>query len=161
MKQIIQHGLLLVGLLLGLAFQTNAQSTLMTIYLNDGTERAYYMSEYDRVYFEDNDKLVVEMAVNTRSERYELADIRKITCAEIEGLSDETNSSVFLSPNPVHDVVILHNLSDRQNVSIYALDGRLVKSVEAIEDQPIDISDLAIGAYLVKSSTFTLKMIKL
>lgn len=161
MKHLFQRGLLLLALTVGLLFHLSAQSTLMTIHMNDGTERNYYMSEDDRVYFEGNDILVVEIAVNAKAERYNLADIRKITCAETVGVSEDTNTSVYLYPNPVHDVVILHNLSGQQAVSIYALDGRMLKSVEAIGGRPIDISDLPIGLYLLKSQSFTLKMIKL
>ena len=76
MKHLFQRGLLLLAFILGLAFHLTAQSTLMTIHMNDGTERNYYMSEDDRVYFEGNDILVVEIAFNAKSERYNLADIR-------------------------------------------------------------------------------------
>ena len=161
MKQIFQRGLLLVALTIGLLFHLAAQSTQMTIHFNDGTERTYYMSEDDRVYFEDNEALVVEIAPTAKSERFNLADIRKITCSETEGVSEETSTPIWLSPNPVHDFVILHNLSGRQPVSIYALDGRVVKSLEAIEGQRIDISDLPVGLYLVKTQSCILKMIKL
>ena len=161
MKHIFQRGLLLAAFILGLTFHLTAQSTLMTIHFNDGTERTYYMSEDDRVYFEDNETLVVEIAPTAKSERFNLADIRKITCSETEGVSEETSTPIWLSPNPVHDFVILHNLSDRQSVSIYALDGRVLKSLEATEDQRIDISDLPVGLYLVKTQSCILKMIKL
>ena len=161
MKHFFQHGLLLVVLTLGLVFHMSAQSTQMTIYMNDGTERIYYMSEDDRVYFEDNDKLVVEIAVNAKSDRFSLADIRKITCSETESISEETSTPVLLSPNPVHNFVVFHNLVGSQFVSIYGLDGRVVKSLEATEGQRIDISDLPIGLYLVKTQSCTLKMIKL
>ena len=164
MKSIFKHGLLLLAFTLGLAFPLAAQSTQMTIQMNDGSERTYFMSESDRVYFEDNETLVVEIAVygkDVRSDRFNLADIRKITCHETEGVSETSNTSVFLSPNPTHDAFMLHNLQGKQSVSIYALDGRLVKSAEVSEDQLIDISDLPIGLYLVKTESCTLKMIKL
>ena len=164
MKSIFKHGLLLLAFTLGLAFPLAAQSTLMTIQMNDGSERTYFMNESDRVYFEDNETLVVEIAVygkDVRSDRFNLADIRKITCHETEGVSETSNTSVFLSPNPTHDAFMLHNLQGKQSVSIYALDGRLVKSAEVSEDQLIDISDLPIGLYLVKTESCTLKMIKL
>ena len=161
MKQIFQRGLLLLVLTIGLVFHLAAQSTLMTIYFNDGTERTYYMSEDDRVYFEDNETLVVEIAPTAKSERFNLADIRKITCSETEAVSEATSTPLWLSPNPVHDFVILHNLSGRQPVSIYALDGRVMKSLETTEGQHIDISDLPVGLYLVKIQSCILKMIKL
>lgn len=160
MKRIIQYGLLLAAFTLGLFFNLEAQSTQMTIYMNDGTERIYYMTEDDRVYFEDNEWLVISIAP-TKSDRYNLAEIRKVTCSETEGMIEETDASVFLSPNPVHDAFMIHNLGDRQPVSIYALDGRLLKSLEASSDQPIDISDLPVGLYLVKTESRTLKIIKL
>ena len=164
MKSIFKRGLLLLAFLFGLAFHLAAQSTQMTIHLNDGNERTYFMNESDRVYFEDNETLVVEIAVygkNVRSDRFNLADIRKITCQETEGVTETSNASVFLSPNPTHDAFMLHNLNGRQSVNIYALDGRLVKSAEVSENQLIDISDLPVGLYLVKTESQTLKMIKL
>ena len=160
MKSIFKRGLLLLAFILGLAFHLAAQSTQMTIHFNDGTERSYYMSESDRVYFEDNETLVVELAP-TKSDRFNLADIRKITCAETEGVSEVSNASVQLFPNPSHDAFLLRNLNERQTVSIYALDGRIMKSFETTVDQWIDISDLPIGLYLVKTEHQTLKMIKL
>jgi len=160
MKSIFKRGLLLLAFILGLAFHLAAQSTQMTIHFNDGTERSYYMSEYDRVYFEDNETLVVELAP-TKSDRFNLADIRKITCAETESVSEDSNASVQLFPNPSHDAFLLRNLNERQTVSIYALDGRIMKSFETTVDQWIDISDLPIGLYLVKTEHQTLKMIKL
>ena len=175
MKSIFKRGLLLLAFLFGLTFHLAAQSTQMTIHLNDGTERiylmnesgnerTYFMNESDRVYFEDNETLVVELAVygkDVRSDRFNLADIRKITCQETEGVSETTNASVSLSPNPTHDAFMLHNLNGKQSVSIYALDGRLVKSAEVSENQLVDISDLPVGLYLVKTESQTLKMIKL
>ena len=160
MKSIFKRGLLLLAFLFGLAFHLAAQSTQMTIHLNDGTERTYFMNESDRVYFEDNETLVVELAP-VKSDRFNLADIRKITCAETESISETSNASVQLFPNPSHDAFLIRNLKERQMVSIYALDGRIMKSFETAGDQWIDISDLPIGLYLVKTEYQTLKMIKL
>jgi hypothetical protein len=160
MKSIFKRGLLLLAFTIGLTFHLAAQSTQMTIHLNDGTERTYFMHESDRVYFEDNETLVVELAP-TKSDRFNLADIRKITCAETEGVSEVSNASVQLLPNPAHDAFLLRNLKKQQTVSIYALDGRIMKSFETTGDQWIDISDLPIGLYLVKTEHQTLKMIKL
>ena len=164
MKQIFQRGLLLVAFILGLVFPLAAQSTQMTIHLNDGTERSYFMTESDRAYFEDNETFVVEIAAygkGVRSDRFSLADIRKITCTETEGLSEETNTPLWISPNPTHDAFKLHNLNGKETIRIYALDGRLVKSEEVVRDQLVDISNLPAGLYLVKTESCTLKMIKL
>ena len=161
MKRLFQRGLLLTALLLGLAFHLTAQSTQMTIYLNNGEEKNYLMTPSDRVYFEDNETLVVEFTVTMRSDRYNLADIRKITCAETVGVTETSGTTPFLSPNPVHDAFTLRNLNGEETIQIYALDGRLIKSMEVTSEQRIEISDLPIGIYLVKAGDQTLKMIKL
>lgn len=164
MKRIFQRGLLLAAFILGLAFHLAAQSTQMTIHMNDGTERSYFMAESDHVYFEDNETLVIEIAAydkSVRSDRFNLADISKITCTETEGILEETNTPLWISPNPTHDAFKLHNLNGKETIQIYALDGRLAKSAEVTVDQLVDISDLPNGLYLVKTESCTLKMIKL
>lgn len=164
MKRLIQHGLLLAALTLGPALHLTAQSTQMTVHLNNGSEHTYFMCETDRVYFEGNEALVVEIAAYGKdilSDRYNLADIRKITCAETEGVAETSETKLSLSPNPVHDSFMLRNLNGKEAIRIYALDGKLVKSVEASESQLIDIADLPWGVYLVKTERQTLKIIKL
>ena len=88
----------------------------MTIYLNDGAERTYFMTPSDRVYFEDNEVLVVETTVTMRSDRYNLADIRKITCAVTVGVTETSGTTPFLSPNPVHDAFTLRNLNGEETI---------------------------------------------
>ena len=165
MRRIFQRGLLLAAITFGMAFHLAAQSTTqMTIHLNDGDERTYYMTDSDRVFFEDNETLIVEIAVygkGVRSDRFNLADIQKVTCAELESISEISGVSLSLTPNPVHDAFFLHNLNGKEAIQVYALDGRLVMSAEVNEGQPIDISELPIGLYLVKTESCTLKMIKL
>ena len=160
MKQLLKRGLLLFALAIGICFHAAAQSTQMVVVMNDGTEQTYAMGESDRVYFEDNTYLVIDRLANNLV-RIRLEDIRKITCEEIVGLSESQANEVSIIPNPVHDVMILRNLDGPQTVDIYAIDGRLIKSFETAGDQVIDISDLTIGLYLVKTQLCTLKMIKL
>lgn len=164
MKHIFQRGLLLAAFCIGMIFHLAAQSTQMTIAFNNGHEESFVLTESDRVYFENNETLVVETASNDKdiqSDRFNLADIRKITCAETENLTEENYSNVFLSPNPVHNIFMLRNLNGKETLHIYALDGRMVMSVEASENQLIDISNLPTGLYLVKTEHQTHKIIKL
>ena len=161
MKQLLKHGLLLLVLAMGMCIHGAAQSTQMVVVMNDGTMQTYTMNESDRVYFEDNTFLVIERTSATNTVRIRMDDIRKITCEETVGQSENHLSEVSIMPNPVHDVMVLRNLDGLQTVGIYAIDGRLIKSFEANGDQPIDVSDMAIGLYLVKTPSCTLKMIKL
>ncbi len=154
----------MVALTLGPVFHLAAQSTQMTVHLNDGTQRTFNMSESNRVYFEDGETLVVETPSyhkGTLSDRFNLADIRKITCTETVGTTENPDLALSIFPNPVHDVLTFRNLQGKQTISIYTLDGRRMKAMEVTGNQAIDISDLPIGLYLVKTERQTLKMIKL
>ena len=161
MKRIFQRGLLLTAFIYGLFFRVAAQSTQIVVFLNDGTEQSYMMSEADRLYFEDNTKLVIEVGPTKSPVTIPLADIRKITCSETEGIAESPDLDLGIFPNPVHDVLTFRNLQGKQSISIYAIDGRRMKIIEATGNQAIDISDLPIGLYLVKTQSQTLKMIKL
>ncbi len=161
MKRLINRGLLLLALIMGMAFSMEAQSTQVIVTLNDGTEQSYIMVEADRMYFEDNTILVIEMGEYKNTVKIPLADIRKLTCLETEGTNENEATALSIFPNPVHDALVIRNLQGSQTVSIYALDGRLMKTFAASGEQAIDISDLAMGIYLVKTESATLKMIKL
>ncbi len=161
MKHIIQHGLLLTAFIFGLLFRMTAQSSQIVVFLNDGNEQTYNLTETDRLYFEDNTKLVIEQVSAKDAVSIPLADIRKITCNEYASLAEGNGQNPAIFPNPVHDVLTLRNLQGKQSISLYTIDGRLVKSMEVDENQTVDISDLPIGLYLLKTESCTLKMIKL
>ena len=161
MKRLINRGLLLLALIMGMAFSMEAQSTQVVVTLNDGTEQNYTMTESDRMYFEDNTILVIEIHEYKNTVRIPLADIRKLTCLETEGTNENEATALSIFPNPVHETLVIRNLQGSQTVSIYALDGRLMKSLEVSGDITIDIADWAAGLYFVKTQSSTLKMVKL
>ena len=161
MKRIFQRGLLLIAFILGLFFRMTAQSTQIVVFLNDGTEQTYNMVDADRLYFEDNTKLVIEQGAYKNTVRIPLADIRKITCSETVSTEENSDLALDIFPNPVHDMLTFRILQGKQTISLYAIDGRLMKTIEASDNQSIDISELPIGLYLVKTQTQTLKIIKL
>lgn len=154
--------MLLMALVLGMLFQLAAQSTQVVVTMNDGSEQTFFLTESDRVYFENNEKLVIEISDNAKtSTRIGLADIRKMTCGETVGTPENPEKTVAIFPNPVHDVLTLRNLQGNQAVSIYAIDGRLMRSMTVSSDQTIDVSDFPVGLYLVKIQYNALKMFKL
>ena len=113
------------------------------------------------MYFEDDQKLVIELIYTKDVVKFNLNDIRKITCHETESTTESAENQVSIFPNPVHNTLILRNLPGKQTVSIYAVDGRLMMTFKALGDQAINVSELPSGLYLVKTETQTLKMIKL
>ena len=136
MKRWNKKGLLLAMLAIGTVLRLSAQS-VVTVWMHDGTSQSFLMTETDRVYFSGNTYLMVEEDGNLTS--LMLDDIRKITCEEVEGLSEGQQPAVSLLPNPVHNLL----------------------TTEASEGQPIDVSGLAAGVYMVRTQSCTLKMMKL
>lgn len=161
MKQLFRRGLLLIMLTIGMVCGMTAQSTQMVVTMNDGSVQTYSMMESGRIYFEDNTYLVIEEGTGKAVVRILMSDIRKITCEEEVGLNENQAAEISIMPNPVHDVLMLHNLEGKQAVSIYAIDGRLMRTFEASGDEAIDVSAFPVGLYLVRTQSSTLKMIKL
>lgn len=164
MKRITKIALLTAIFLMGIFSQVAAQSTYvhLTITMNDGTEETYDMQSSSYMYFDDGGKLVItEGSEGMVTASYPLADIRKITCDELEGTPEDIDSGVVLFPNPTQNTVTFRNVRGKQNVKVYALDGRLVKSLQVIDNQIVDISDIPSGMYLVNISSNTYKMMKL
>ena len=164
MKQLINRGLLLIVLTLGLILRVAAQSTYvhLTITMNDGTEETYDMLNTSYMYFDNGEKLVITETIDkTTTVAYPLADIRKITCQEVEGLDETSSLDVAFFPNPVHDKVTFRNVRGKQTVKIYALDGKLIKATQIDDNQTVDVSTLPQGLYLVNVNYNTFKMMKL
>ena len=164
MKFSIKRAGLLLTFLIGMIFGLNAQSSNVRIVvtLNDGTEQSYDMTDNSRMYFENNSVLVIDQGIEALSlAKFPLANIRKIICDELVDTEEFPTVDMDIFPNPVHDVMTICNLTSKQIVNIYALDGRLMKSFEISGSQPVDVSDLPTGLYVVNINYNTYKMMKL
>ena len=163
MKHILKKVTLLAALVVGIAFPMAAQSTYvhLVITMNDGTEETYDMLYSSYMYFEEGEKLVITESIDGHTMvSYPLSSIRKITCHEVQGTIEDVELSIALYPNPAHDKVTFRNVQGTQTVKIYALDGRLMKTLQITEGQSIDISYLPAGLYLFNVGNHTFKMMK-
>lgn len=73
-----------------------------------------------------------------------------------EGVAEISDNSIQIYPNPTSDFIFIENIGT-QPVSIYSLDGRLVKTVEAAN--VIDVRDLENGMYLINIDGTTTKLV--
>ena len=162
MKQLFRHGLLLLVLTIGMACGMAAQSTQMVVTMNDGSVQTYSMMESGRVFFFFFSYLVIEEGIGKDVVRIPMSDIRKITCEEAVGLDENRTAGISIMPNPVHDLMVLRNLDGPQTISIYSIDGRLMKTFETSgNEEAVNVSEFPIGLYLIRTQSSTLKMIKL
>ncbi len=149
--------LLMAGCLIG----GMAQNVTLVVTTTDGTEHSYQMTNEGQLLFENNGELLTILDGTGATATYQLANIRKLVCAEYVGVSESISSGLQLLPNPTRDHFLINNLQNTCEARIYALDGRLVKSLTATEGMMVDISDLTSGMYLLHIDGQTLKLMKL
>ena len=83
----------------------------------------------------------------------------KRSLSEIVGIKEynETNR-IQVYPNPANDYLYIPVLSQKQNVTIYSMDGKCIRQMKIINNI-LDISDLKQGLYIIKLSENCTKMI--
>lgn len=65
------------------------------------------------------------------------------------GLNEVDKHSVFLSPNPVSNLIQIHNLNETYHYKIYDATGRLVKEENHQTDGVISLTELSSGVYVI------------
>ncbi len=63
--------------------------------------------------------------------------------------SENPANNIILYPNPSSDYVIIKNISNAQ-IEIYNSSGALMKEEEYFNNNPLQLSDIAIGKYIIK-----------
>jgi hypothetical protein len=67
------------------------------------------------------------------------------------GLQSFSQAGLLLYPNPASDKLFINALPENVVLAVYSLDGKLVKSYHLNQgDNQLDISELKVGAYLLK-----------
>ena len=127
--------------------------------LTNGQEQTFYLTEEDRFSFDGQESLVIHTQESTTS--IAIDDIRKIEFVDVTETQELTTGSPFFYPNPVKKTIILGNIDDNQIVSIYSLEGRLVRQLKANANEPIDLGNLPAGIYTLNVNDKNLKLLKL
>lgn len=155
-------GMAILGFLLALVLPSTAQTNInLVITKHNGEELSYQLTEESRVYFENGTHLVIE-AETGQVETLSLSEIRKLVCNETtDDILEQASAALQLFPNPSRNSFVVRGLLEKSPARVYALDGRLVKSLEASEGTVIDMSDMTAGMYLLSINGKTLKMMKL
>lgn len=76
-------------------------------------------------------------------------------------INTNTESSLFIYPNPTHDAFHINIVGEEQekdltelNVEIYNLTGELIQELKTEQNAPITIKHLKSGIYFIKGTTF-------
>ena len=161
MKRILRNKFLLVFAIMFIGNMLNAQQVEIhaVITKTDGSQLLYDLDENDRISFPNDEILVITQ--NGSDIQIPISEIRKVTFDEILATADNGTESISIFPNPVSNTFTISGINDFQQLSIYSIDGRLVKHDTVGSGQNIDISELPQGLYYVNINKQNLKLIKL
>ena len=74
-----------------------------------------------------------------------------------EGITEISNSDICIYPNPTSDFIFIENIEPQQ-VTIYSLDGKMIKTIE--NTNVVDVKDLNKGIYLINIDGKIIKIVK-
>ena len=154
MKKLLITVLLTIGLLSSIF----AQNVTFTVVKTDGTTIDHIMSSDAKIYYSDT-QLFIDSEDETFS--YNLSGLRKAYFTVMDNVEETDNQQLEIYPNPANDVLRISNISDNQLVTIYSIDGRVVKKTNVSDNAEINISDLRPGMYVVSACNLFSKFLKL
>lgn len=128
-------------------------------YMNTDTGVSIAMDEVDYLLRSDNSTQFSVVVKNGDP----VVGVQRVTFSKKQSteVGDAVVAQVRVYPNPVQECLHMSGLSEGSRVEIIALDGRVVKRVEAAGSElSIPVSDLSAGSYLLKTADTTLKFIK-
>lgn len=75
-------------------------------------------------------------------------------------MTDQTVSEVVIYPNPAESTIVVGNLKDLVNVTIYNLLGqRILERTIGPNTNTVDVSNLAMGTYLVRVNHQVIRLV--
>lgn len=161
MKQMLCTVMLLILFSIG----ATAQNVLV-VQLNSGTEQSFDLGDNGSVSFEENadegNKIVIlDNEDNTTS--FLISAIQKLYFQPTLSIDDfQLAENLFIYPNPARDYIkVANSNNEKQTLTVYSLDGKLLIQGKYANDEKIDISLLEKGMYIVKIGSKILKFSKL
>ena len=154
MKKLFITVLMAVGFFCSMS----AQNVMFTIVKTDGTTADYLMSSDAKIYYSDT-QLFLDSNGETVS--FQLSELRKAKFTLLDNVDNVDNQQLALYPNPAKDVLIINNITDNQEVTIYSMNGATIKRVVVSDNAEINISELRPGMYVVSTGRMFSKFIKM
>ena len=154
MKKLFLTALMALGFL-STAF---AQEVTFTVVKTNGTTAGYVMSSDSKIYYSDTQIFIKS---NGETVSYDLSGLRKAYFSTSDNDDEIENQHLTIYPNPATDVLKILNTSEYQSVTIYSIDGKVVKRIEVSNEADINVSDLNTGLYIIGVGNEFSKFIKM
>ena len=143
---------------LGFLSAAIAQEVTFTIVKTNGTTADYVMSSDSKIYYSDTQIFIKS---NAETVSYDLSGLRKAYFSTSDNDDEIENQHLTIYPNPATDVLKILNTSEYQSVTIYSIDGKVVKRIEVSNEADINVSDLNAGLYIIGVGNEFSKFIKM
>ena len=124
----------------------------------DGTTADYVMNSNAKIYYSDTQLFIDNNGV---TESYNLSELRKAYFTVVDNIEETDNQQLAIYPNPVNDIVKISNISDNQLVTIYSVDGKIIKKISISDEAEINVSELQPGLYIIGVGNEFSKFIKM
>ena len=143
---------------LGFLSTAFAQEITFTIVKTNGTTAGYVMSSDSKIYYSDTQIFIKS---NGETVSYDLSGLRKAYFSTSDNDDEIENQHLTIYPNPATDVLKILNTSEYQSVTIYSIDGKVVKRIEVSNEADINVSDLNAGLFIIGVGNEFSKFIKM
>lgn len=143
---------------LGFLSTAFAQEVTFTVVKTNGTTAGYVMSSDSKIYYSDTQIFIKS---NGETVSYDLSGLRKAYFSTSDNDDEIENQHLTIYPNPATDVLKILNTSEYQSVTIYSIDGKVVKRIEVSNEADINVSDLNAGLYIIGVGNEFSKFIKM
>lgn len=150
----------LMCLALMLACFSGMAQSKVTLTFQDASTQEIDVNSYGKIYF-SGDYMYID---NGFSQPYSFAvsNIRKMTFNEVLGVPEIATETFKVYPNPVQNLLYISgNASTPYPYALFTIDGRLLLNGEVQNGEPVDVSGLSSGFYILKVNNTSLKINKL
>ena len=136
-----------------------AQSKV-TLTFQDASTQIIDVSASGKIYFSDNYMYIDDGTALPYS--FAVSNIRNMVFDELLGIQDIVTESFKVYPNPVHNELYISGNDFRLHpYQLFSTDGRLLLQGESREGNPINVSTLPTGLYILKINNSSFKISKL
>mgnify|MGYP006294094107 FL=1 len=98
-------------------------------------------STFMKIPFTTKESVTFDLIVNTK--------LKTVTVDLTTGIAKIDNQAIQIFPNPAKDKLTISGLTNKSELSIYSLSGKLLKQ-QTVDNGNVNISDLSKGIYVVK-----------
>ncbi len=159
-----RYPLTVLTLILAMGFSSaQAQVKLVVTAQNGGKTSEYALQDIQKIYFGEDGMHITGTTPETES-IWKLSEVKNIqfthSTTGIGQAGNDTAAQITISLIGNQLFVSGLNPTERANATIFNISGQTVLRAKAAEGEPIDVSRLNTGAYIIKVNNETLKFVK-